>query len=487
MSRNLGFFQKSSSIKSSVFIPKYYDPTIEDRLEQLGQKYDLYILGDLIKNKQIDVSTGDEIGKMAYGTGNIPFIRTTDISNWEIKADSKQGVSKEIFDKYSRKQDVEPGDIFFVRDGSYLIGSSCMITKADNPLLYQSHILKFRVQPNSPISGPLLLAILSSPIVKRQIRSKQFTADIIDTIGNRYTELVLPTPKNQNVKETIEKTVQSIIENRINLRDKLKNLPLYAQGITTDLTENVAGNKRLLENSGNSGFLIKHSMIKSNILIPKYYDPTIEDEIAKLELTHNMVKIGDLVKKGIISIGTGIEVGKMAYETGNIPFIRTSDISNWELIIDPKQSVSEDLYDKNKAKQDIKKDDILLVRDGTYLVGTSCILTRKDIKIMYCGGIYKIRVKKPDALHPYLLITLLNCPIVKKQIHAKRFTRDVIDTIGRRILEVKLPIPRDPEKQKEITDITYDTIQNRMELRDNIKQIVLAIDGYESLEEASYN
>lgn len=33
---------------------------------------------------------------MAYGTGNIPFIRTSDISNWEIKADFKHGVSEEI-------------------------------------------------------------------------------------------------------------------------------------------------------------------------------------------------------------------------------------------------------------------------------------------------------------------------------------------------------------------------------------------------------
>ena len=65
---------------------------------------------------------------------------------------------------------------------------------------------------------------------------------------------------------------------------------------------------------------------------------------------------------------TGIEVGKMAYGTGEIPFIRTSDIVNWGLKFDPKQGVSEEIY--RDEKQDVKENDILLVRDGTYLVGS---------------------------------------------------------------------------------------------------------------------
>jgi hypothetical protein len=38
----------------------------------------------------------------------------------------------------------------------------------------------------------LLLAILNSLIVKKQIKSKQFTQNIIDTIGNRILEIILP-------------------------------------------------------------------------------------------------------------------------------------------------------------------------------------------------------------------------------------------------------------------------------------------------------
>jgi len=90
------------------------------------------------------------------------------------------------------------------------------------------------------------------------------------------------------------------------------------------------------------------------------------------------------------------------------------DLSNWELKTDPKQSVSEDLYDQFKDKLDVRAEDLFVVRDGTYLVGTSCILTEHDTRILYCGGLYKIRVRKKDQLDPYLLLALLNCPIVKR-------------------------------------------------------------------------
>jgi type I restriction enzyme M protein len=117
------------------------------------------------------------------------------------------------------------------------------------------------------------------------------------------------------------------------------------------------------------GFTIKESEIKDNIYLPKYYNPEIRRKLSELTDTHDLIVFGDLVKKGILSISTGDEVGKLSYGTGNIPFIRSSDVANWEIKIDPKHGLSDDIYSKYKEKQDIKVDDILMVRDGTYLVG----------------------------------------------------------------------------------------------------------------------
>lgn len=480
----LGFVLRSSAVSGSIFVPRYYNPEITDRLAVLKRTHQLITLGELLRNNQIQVSAGDEIGKMAYGTGAIPFIRTSDISNWEIKADPKQGVSDTVYRQYARKQDVRAGDLFFVRDGTYLIGSCCLVTDTDSKILYQSHILKFRAVPEGPVSGPLLLALLSAPVVRRQIRAKQFTADIIDTIGNRYRELVLPLPRDRGVCSEIEQAVLSVVQTRATLREQLRRIPLFAQGLILNVSAEIPEADGVeFEPIGNPGFLIKSSRLRSAIFVPRYYDPVVDQELCDLAGTHDLMSMGEMVKRGMLSFSTGIEVGKMAYGTGPVPFIRTSDISNWELKADPKQSISEDLYELTKHKLDVRVGDIFVVRDGTYLVGTSCILTKQDAKITYCGGIYKIRVKKPDALDPYLLLALLNTPIVRRQMRAKQFTRDVIDTLGKRIFEVVIPIPRDSIKRQEIAKLTRETVETRAVLRNKAKQIALDVERIQQIKE----
>jgi type I restriction enzyme M protein len=227
---HLGFLLSSDHLQHRIFVPKYYDPEIEADLAALKRTHELVRLGDLQKSKSISVDTGVEIGKMAYGTGTIPFIRTSDLSNWEIKADFKHGVSEEIYDEIRHRVDVKNGDILLVRDGTYLIGTSAIVTAADLPMLFQSHIYRVRVLKPAVISPWLLFACLNTPIVKRQIRSKQFTQDIIDTLGKRFTEILLPVPKDAKVAARIAGETQEIIESRATLRNRAKAIALELQG-----------------------------------------------------------------------------------------------------------------------------------------------------------------------------------------------------------------------------------------------------------------
>jgi len=471
-----GFRMTLGAIRRSVFLPRYYNPEITARLADLRKTHDLVVLGELLAKKHIQAATGDEIGKMAYGTGTIPFVRTSDVSNGELKTDAKQGVSEDIYAAYGPSQDVRAGDIFFVRDGTYLIGQVALVTESDLPLLYQSHLLKFRVKQDSPLSPWLLLACLSTPIVKRQIRAKQFTADIIDTVGDRFRELVLPVPKDKTLAAQISREVKELVTERSRLRDKIRKIPYWVQGYIKTLDEAVPdGAVAEVVEHGNPGFVRALSSLRNSVFMPRYYDPELEADVAALGGSHRLESLAKLVKDGVLSWDTGIEVGKMAYGTGDIPFIRTSDISNWELKGDPKQNVSEEIYEDNK--QDVCAGDIFVVRDGTYLVGISCILTEKDSKILYCGGLYKLRIEKPEKMDPYLLLALLNAPIVRRQMRAKQFTRDIIDTLGKRLFEVLLPIPKDAKLAARIAKETRSVIDTRAKLRDRTKEIALEIEG----------
>ncbi len=161
---------------------------------------------------------------MAYGTGEIPFVRTSDFSNWEIKADAKQGVSEEIYQQYAEKEDVQEGDILLVRDGTYLVGTSCMITRTDSKMLYCGGLIKIRAKNPDILDEYLLLGLLNSYIVKRQIRTKQFTRDVIDTLGQRFKEVIIPIPKSTVLKKSISARVKQIVENRVLARDTIQTL-----------------------------------------------------------------------------------------------------------------------------------------------------------------------------------------------------------------------------------------------------------------------
>lgn len=481
------YWISSADLKNGIYIPKYYDPKIGLELDQLAPTCHLVKIEDLISKNALAISTGDEIGKAAYGTGNIPFVRTSDISNWEIITTPKQGISEDIYNQYRRKQDVKENDILLVRDGTYLIGTNCFVTTSDKKFLYQSHILKFRVSNDDIIEPMVLFLSLNSGIVQQQIRSVQFTADIIDTIGNRFRELILPVPRSKRSRDAAIKQAHGFLNTRLTGKCFIKQIPILMETVLKtgsitpineflDLDERELGNLLIqdtvtLEFGGFDKTWISSSDITNGIYLPKYYDPEIEDELKALATHCDVKSVGDLVGSGRLAVGTGDEPGKMAYGTGEIPFLRTTDFANWEIKHDPKHSLSEEIYQQYAASRDVQPDDILLVRDGTYLVGSSTIILHVDAKCVYCGGLYKIRSLNRDYLDPYLLLGLLNSYVVKRQIRSKQFTRDVIDTLGKRLNEVRIPIPRSKKLRREIANHIKSVVVSRLEAREGIRKL----------------
>lgn len=217
---NLGFLINRSQITNNVLAPRSYVFGIQND-EELRETHTMISIGQLIDEKVLEVTTGNEVGKLAYGTGNIPFIRTSDISNWEIKSEPKHLLSEEIYESLAGKQDVQEGDILMVKDGSYLIGTCAMITKYDTRVVYQSHLYKIRVAEDNiyNLDRYYLLAVLSSEYVRQQIFAKTFSQDIINSLGDRLKELIIPIAKDSNHVKHIAGMVKKTINERIAARE----------------------------------------------------------------------------------------------------------------------------------------------------------------------------------------------------------------------------------------------------------------------------
>ncbi|MDR0969416.1 MAG: N-6 DNA methylase [Lentimicrobiaceae bacterium] len=227
---------------------------------------------------------------------------------------------------------------------------------------------------------------------------------------------------------------------------------------------------RSLDNGGNPshlGFKMKYSELINNILLPKYYNPDLNYELSKfIESKKYTVKsIQELVNEKLIAVTRGNEIGSENYGTGDIPFVRTSEISNWEIVSDSTHCVSEDIYEDYKDKQKIEEEDILVVNDGTYLMGRTAMVTDIDLKIVIQSHFRHIKILNKKKLSPYLLLAMLGLEIVQKQIEAKSFRQGTISTLGNRLLEVKVPIPIDIKEQERIINEIKTIIKNKRDAK----------------------
>jgi type I restriction enzyme M protein len=224
-----------SQIKNNIFIPVYYT-RVEKTLKKFAgnREIKLQSIKDLIEKKIIYTNKGgylprgDEIGSHFYGLGDIPFIRTSEINDWEINLDSYKKTSEEVYNQYKEKQNIEVGDILLVKDGGpNLIGKTAYITELDKKIIIQSHIFQIKTLKNNEYVDPfLLLFLLNLEIVQKQIQAITFIQGTIATIGNRIMEILLPIPSDIEKRKKISNYIKSIIKQKEEIRKKIRNLSI---------------------------------------------------------------------------------------------------------------------------------------------------------------------------------------------------------------------------------------------------------------------
>ncbi len=227
----LGFLVETEAIQNHIYIPETYKPAIKKSLLQIQQnkRFNLVSVGELVEKGILQIRRGNEIGSKYYGTGDIPFVRTSDIVNWEIKTNSVKAVAEEIYEQYKKTQDIQANDILFVNDGTFLIGKSAIITDTDTKCIIQSHLRKIRVIDTKQINPFYLFYLFNSNIVQRQIEMFTFVQATLSTLGNRILELQLPFHTEIKEQEKIATEIQTIIHTKKEI--KIKAFELISQSL----------------------------------------------------------------------------------------------------------------------------------------------------------------------------------------------------------------------------------------------------------------
>jgi type I restriction enzyme M protein len=177
-------------------------------------------------------------------------------------------------------------------------------------------------------------------------------------------------------------------------------------------------------------------------LVPRYYHDNQETTPLEKQLIEGarVATLGELASEKALSVRKGHEVGSESYGTGDVPFVRTSDISNFEISTDPTKSVSDQVYETFADQQRLRVGDALMVVDGRYRIGATAMVTEHSVRCVVQSHLRILSVLKPHIIDPYALLFALNLPSVKLRIRSLVFIQSTLGTLGTRVNELKIPI-----------------------------------------------
>ena len=208
---------KAVMLEGTYYVPRY----LAGKMAYAHQS-NVITIADMMHSGYLLRKSGKEIGSEAYGTGNIPFVRTSDISNFEISTDPTNSVSEEIYNRYAAQQNLKIGDILFVADGRYRIGKTAIITKYNLKCLIQSHIEILSLTDQAPFTPFEFLYSLNSISVQEQVRNMIFVQSTLGTLGSRIQEIAIPLPLRNSEWDKKIRAFQTNIETRAKCLSQLK-------------------------------------------------------------------------------------------------------------------------------------------------------------------------------------------------------------------------------------------------------------------------
>ena len=208
-------------------------------------------------------------------------------------------------------------------------------------------------------------------------------------------------------------------------------------------------------------------------IVPRYhierdYQTSDEKELIGHAAT---ASLGDLVSANLLTIRKGHEPGSDAYGTGDIPFVRTSDITNLEISADPTNGVNEEVYNTFSGLQQLKPSDVLMVVDGRYRIGMTALITANNHRCVVQSHFRILGTPQPVRLDCYELLFALNLPSVRLRIRDLVFVQSTLGTLGKRLLELKIPILNGDGPWRERVDRFREILLQRDQLLAEISAI----------------
>ena len=389
------------------------------------------------------------------------YIRISDMRRFFI---SYSDIKKVELNKIPKKIQLQEKDILVSRKGTP--GISVITTKDDIDNVIGTEAILLRIKED--YDPYYLVAFLNSKVFYEQVLNNLSGA--VASGINHPSLKKLKILYDKHLVKNISDKVRKIIELHVKANSILTNAQnIFYQKLDLDFS------KIEKENT----FSVNLSdFAESDLWTPAYSYPLYVNIFKAIKKKWKTVPLGE-----IATVKKGDEVGSDKYnkyldkKDSDIPFIRTSDLVNYEVDQFPDYYIPKEIY--QELKQDIEFGDVLFTKDGK--IGMTGMITKND-KAIIASGISRLRLKteiKKYNLTPEYLFLLLSLketglyPSIRRTVIASTLPH----LREERLKEFEIPI-LDKNSIDEITKLVKEAFELKDEKKKLINGVREEIDNY---------
>jgi type I restriction enzyme M protein len=218
--------------------------------------------------------------------------------------------------------------------------------------------------------------------------------------------------------------------------------------------------------------------LKKATLVPRYWwrsdtDAAMEAWTATYPST--VVTLGELASQGVLQTfgGHGSPPGN-ARKTGDVPYVKVTDLKNWRINENPTNFIHEDLAKvlRKGGPAELRYGDLVSPARASANIGQFCLLLPWQTHILLTKEVLILRVAENRlGVDPFLLLALLSLKVVQEQYAAFTLMQTNREHLGDRWKEVKIPLPSTEKSRNKVAG----------PVRDYFEAIVKARVSYDAL------
>lgn len=396
-------------------------------------------------------------------TGKYVFIRTADVKKYQFNTETAVYLDSDTFSEQKSNRVVK-NDILISVVGNYL-GSTSVIPKTIEVGAFNDNSARIRITDTN-ISPYYVSAFFNSMFGQQLIQSLVTrTGQKILSAGN-VKQLSLPIIKNADIAIKYEKATDKGVQAN-SLIYQAQQLFYSSIGLDFNIIE-----KRTAFSVDKSNF------VNADLWTPMYSYPLYVNILKAIKSKWQTVTVGYIssLKKGD-EVGSDTYIGYLDKRKTDVPFIRTSDVVNYETDQYPDFYIPEEVY--NELEQGFQSGDVLFTKDGK--IGMVGMITDSD-KVIISSGFAGLRLNKKakeyNITPEYLFLAL---SIKEIGIYASKRRTVVASTIPHlreeRLKEIEIPV-LDKNTINEITSLVKQAFQLKGEKKQLIAEVRETMDSY---------